>query len=560
VAQGNRRRRTRTSPRRLIERRIGLLFCVFLLLLGLATMRAGYLLAFKGGELRQRAASQQVENNLVPAKRGTITDRNGKTLAVSEDAATVYATPYLIRDPVRVAARIAPLLGKPDEELVKVLADRSSGFAYLARKLDIRKARRIKKLKIEGVGLLDDERRYYPEGSLAAQLLGTVGIDNNGLAGIEHELDDKLRGKDGEQRVVKDALGDAVSLKQVQGERSGNNLQLTIDSALQDRAEAVLSEVGSTFQPKGATAIVMNPRSGDILAMANWPTVNANHVEEEPPWARANRAIGFTYEPGSTFKSITVAGALQDDIVSPNTTFTVGPQIQVADRVIKEAHGTGGVFSVSRILAQSSNVGAVRIGLEVGPKRFDDWVRRFGFARKTGVPLPGESQGIVPGVKDYSGSSMGNLPIGQGLAVTPIQMAAAYSAIANGGILLKPRLVLDGSAVSPGRRVISARTAHQLQGMLEGVLGPTGTAPEAAVAGYDIAGKTGTAEKAENGGYSQDHFVASFIGFAPARDARILVAVMVDEPKGVHTGGEVAAPAFERIASFALPYLGIAPK
>jgi cell division protein FtsI (penicillin-binding protein 3) len=238
----------------------------------------------------------------------------------------------------------------------------------------------------------------------------------------------------------------------------------------------------------------------------------------------------------------------------------VGPQLQVADRVIKEAHGTGGVFSVSRILAQSSNVGAVRIGLEEGPKRFDEWVRRFGFARKTNVPLPGESQGIVPGVNDYSGSSMGNLPIGQGLAVTPIQMAAAYSAIANGGILPKPRLVLDGSAVAPGRRVISERTAHQLQGMLEGVLGPTGTAPEAAVAGYDIAGKTGTAEKAENGGYSQDHFVASFIGFAPARGARILVAVMVDEPKGVHTGGEVAAPAFERIASFALPYLGIAPK
>ncbi len=559
MAHGSRRRRTRTAPRRLIERRIGLLFCVFLFLLGLATMRAGYLLAFKGGELRQRAASQQVENNHVPAKRGTISDRNGKTLAVSEDAATVYATPYLIKDPVRAAQRIAPLVGKSDEELVKVLADRSSGFAYLARKLDIRKARRIKKLKIDGVGLLDDERRYYPEGSLAAQLLGTVGIDNEGLSGIEHQLDDDLRGKDGEQRVVKDALGDAVSLKQVEGERSGGDVRLTIDSALQDRSEAVLAEVGSTFQPKGATAMVMNPRNGDILAMANWPTVNANRVEQAPPWARANRAIGFTYEPGSTFKSITVAGALQDDIVSPNTTFTVGPQIQVADRVIKEAHGTGGVFSVSRILAQSSNVGAVRIGLEEGPKRFDDWVRRFGFARKTAVPLPGESQGIVPGVKDYSGSSMGNLPIGQGLAVTPIQMAAAYSAIANGGTLLKPRLLLDDT-LPPGRRVISERTAHQLQGMLEGVLGPTGTAPEAAVAGYDIAGKTGTAEKAENGGYSEDRFVASFIGFAPARDARILVAVMVDEPKGVHTGGEVAAPAFERIASFALPYLGIAPK
>jgi cell division protein FtsI (penicillin-binding protein 3) len=304
---------------------------------------------------------------------------------------------------------------------------------------------------------------------------------------------------------------------------------------------------------------VMNPNNGDILAMANWPQVNGNHVEEAPPWARANRAVGFTYEPGSTFKAITVAGALQGGLVTPNTTFEVGPQIQVADRVIKEAHGTGGLFSVSQILAQSSNVGAVKVGLKLGAKNFDYWVRRFGFAHSTDIPLPGESPGIVPQVKDYSGSSMGNLPIGQGLAVTPLQMADAYSAIANGGVLLKPRLLMN-SEPPVARRVISRRTAHRLESMLEGVLGPTGTAPEAAVAGYDIAGKTGTAEKAVAGGYSQSKFVASFIGFAPARNARLLVAVMVDEPKGGHSGGQVAAPAFEQIASFALPYLGIAPK
>ena len=553
------RRRGKVSAR-LVERRIGLHFAVFLVLLGGATLRAGYLLAFKGSELRQRAATQQVQNTVVPAKRGTISDRHGKELAVSEDAATVYATPFLIKDPASAAKQIAPLLGKPEEALFSILADRRSGFAYLGRKLDIRRADRIKKLKIAGIGLLDDERRYYPEGKLASQLLGTVGIDNKGLSGLELDLDGELHGSDGEQRVVKDALGDPVSLKRTHGERSGTDVRLTIDSALQDRAETVLAEVGQTYQPKGATALVMNPRNGDILAMANWPQVNANRVEQAPPWARANRAIGFTYEPGSTFKSITVAGALQDGLVKPQTTFTIGPQIQVADRVIKEAHGTGGIFSVSRILAQSSNVGAVKIGLMLGAKHFDSWVRRFGFGESTNVPLPGESQGIVPQVKDYSGSSMGNLPIGQGLAVTPIQMAAAYSAIANGGVLVKPRLVMSGNDSAIGKRVISYRTARRLESMLEGVLGPTGTAPEAAVAGYDIAGKTGTAEKAVAGGYSQSKFVASFIGFAPARDARLLVAVMVDEPKGSHTGGEVAAPAFERIASFALPYLGIAPK
>jgi cell division protein FtsI (penicillin-binding protein 3) len=560
VAGARPRRRTRKAPARLVERRIGLLFAVFLALLGAATLRAGYLFAFKGAELRQRATTQQVQDTTVPAKRGAISDRHGKELAVSEDAATVYATPYLIKDPTAASKRIAPLLGKSEQDLFSILADRRRGFAYLARKLDIRRAHRIKKLKIEGIGLLDDERRYYPEGSLASQVLGTVGIDNQGLSGLELDLDGELRGSDGEQRVVKDALGDPVSLNRTRGERSGRDVRLTIDSALQDRTEAVLGEVGRAYQPKGATAIVMNPRNGDLLAMANWPEVNANRVEQAPPWARANRAIGFTYEPGSTFKSITVAGALQEGLVKPETTFTIGPQIQVADRVIKEAHGTGGVFTVSRILAQSSNVGAVKVGLMLGAKRFDRWVRRFGFGELTNVPLPGESEGIVPQVKDYSGSSIGNLPIGQGLAVTPIQMAAAYSAIANGGVLVKPRLVMNGADSPVGRRVISYRTARRLESMLEGVLGPTGTAPEAAVAGYDIAGKTGTAEKAVAGGYSQSRFVASFIGFAPARDARLLVAVMVDEPKGSHTGGEVAAPAFERIATFALPYLGIAPK
>ncbi len=554
-----RRRRTRKVSARLVEQRIGLLFAVFLALLAAATLRTGYLLAFKGSELKQLAATQQVENNTVFAKRGTITDRHGKSLAVSAEAATIYATPYLVKNPVRAAARLAPLLGKPENQLLEILADRGRGFAYLARKLDMRKAARIKKLGIEGIGTLDDARRYYPEGTLASQLLGTVGIDNTGLSGLELALDRRLRGSDGKQRVVKDALGDAVSLDQLEAERAGHDLRLTIDSALQGQVESVLAGIGQAYSPKGATAIVMDPRNGDILAMSNWPSVNANNVEGAPPWARANRAVGFTYEPGSTFKSFTVAGALQEGLVRPGSTYPIGPQIQVADRVIKEAHGTGGLFTVSQILAQSSNVGAVKIGLELGATHFDHWVRAFGFARTTGVPVPGESPGIVPEVKDYSGSSMGNLPIGQGLAVTPLQMAAAYSAIANGGTLLKPRLVLAGAPM-PVRRVISTRTATRLQRMLEGVLGPTGTAPEAAVAGYDIAGKTGTAEKAVAGGYSQDNFVASFIGFAPARNARLLVSVMVDEPKGGHTGGEVAAPAFEKIASFALPYLGIAPK
>jgi cell division protein FtsI/penicillin-binding protein 2 len=338
----------------------------------------------------------------------------------------------------------------------------------------------------------------------------------------------------------------------------GEDLRLTIDAAIQERTEAVLSEVGQLYQPRGATAVVMDPRNGEVLAMANWPRVDANKISDAPEYARVNRAVGFTYEPGSTFKAFTVAGALEERLVTPNTQFTIGPTIQVADREIGEAHdGGGGTLTVSDILAQSSNVGTVTIGLKLGTTRFDEWVHRFGFSKPTGIDLPGEEGGIVPSADEYSGSSIGNLPIGQGLSVTPIQMAYGYSAIANGGVAHTPHVLADDTG--DAHRILSADNAHKVARMLEGVLQAGGTASEAAIPGYTLAGKTGTAQKAENGGYSETDFVASFIGFAPSRNPRLLVSVMVDEPRGSIYGGEVAAPAFEKIASFALPYLKIPP-
>ncbi|HLM49680.1 MAG TPA: penicillin-binding protein 2, partial [Solirubrobacteraceae bacterium] len=282
---------------------------------------------------------------------------------------------------------------------------------------------------------------------------------------------------------------------------------------------------------------------------------------------RQNRAVGASYEPGSTFKAFTVAGALQDGRVKEGTTFDLAPQIQVADRTIGESHERGSVtLTTAQILAQSSNVGAITIGMREGARRFDRWVRRFGFGRPTRVDLPGEEAGLVPRVKQYSGSSMGNLPIGQGLAVTPMQMATGYAAIANGGVLRPPRVVrtVRGRPTRRprGTRVLSTRTAGSLRHMLEGVLAPGGTASEATIPGYQLAGKTGTANKPDpaTGGYSDTKYVASFVGFAPARDPRLLVAVMVDEPGGGKIyGAEVAAPAFQEIMSFALPYLRIPP-
>jgi cell division protein FtsI (penicillin-binding protein 3) len=544
---------------RLVERRIGFLFALFLALLLLAAVRATWLGTVESRSLGERALTQQEEEMKVYARRGTITDRHGIELAVSEDATTVFANPFLIDDPAGVAEEIAPLLGMPEDEVMEKLSDKETGFVYLRRKLDATRGQKISDLKIEGIGTVVEPRRTYPQGSLASQVLGSVGTDNYGLSGLEEVQEDKLHGTDGLRKVVKDATGKPISIVDVQRSEPGDDLRLTIDAAIQERTEAVLSEVGQLYQPRGATAVVMDPRNGEVLAMANWPRVDANKIGEAPEYARVNRAVGFTYEPGSTFKAFTIAGALEERLVTPSTQFTIGPTIQVADREIGEAHdGGGGTLTVADILAQSSNVGTVTIGLKLGTTRFDEWVHRFGFSKLTGIDLPGEEAGIVPSADEYSGSSIGNLPIGQGLSVTPIQMAYGYSAIANGGVAHTPHVIADDEG--DAHRIMSAANAHKVAHMLEGVLQAGGTASEAAIPGYTLAGKTGTAQKAENGGYSETDYVASFIGFAPSRNPRLLVSVMVDEPRGEIYGGVVAAPAFEKIASFALPYLKIPPQ
>jgi cell division protein FtsI (penicillin-binding protein 3) len=549
----------------LIDRRVGLLFAIFVLLFSITMARAVWLQTIQGGTLKADAQSQQSDTVVVPGHRGRVLDRHGKELAVSEDASTVFATPYQVSDPAKAAARLAPVLHVPADQLLRAFADRHSGFAYLKRKVDLVTAERVKGLHIAGIGLLPDSRRIYPQGELASQVIGAVGIDNQGLSGLEASEERVLHGSNGERTVVKDALGQPIKLDTVRAPTTGSDIALTIDAPLQAQTEQVLAQLGAKYSPKGATAIVMDPRTSDVLAMANWPSVDPNHIGAANPDELENRATGFTYEPGSTFKAFTVAGALEQHLVTPDTAFGLAPTIQVADRTISDAEPRGPVtLTVAQILAQSSNVGAITIGLKLGSAAFDKWIHRFGFGTPTGIQYPGEERGIVPTLSAYSGSTMGNLPIGQGLSVTPIQMAAAYSAIADGGILREPQLVsrIGDQPVSPapGHRVIAARTSAQLRKMLEGVLAPGGTASEVSVPGYTLAGKTGTAQKAVNGGYSDSAFVASFVGFAPAQDPRLLVAVIVDEPQGDIYGGSVAAPAFGEIAKFALPYLGIPPR
>jgi len=551
----------------IVQRRIGGIFALFFALLVVAGARTLYLAALKGGSLRKAAATQQLTYEPVPALRGSITDRNGIDLAVSEPAQDVAADPYLVKEPLATAQKLAPLLGKPQGQVLRELSQRS-GFVYLARALPATQAKQVLALKIPGVTGTPVTRRVYPRGALAAQVLGAVGTDGNGLSGLEYSSNALLHGHTGQRRVVSDAIGQPVSISEPHPEEAGTPMSLTIDANVQQRTEDVLGAVGRVFSPKDATAIVMDPRSGAILAMANWPQVDPNHPGASSPEAMQNRAVSFDYEPGSTFKAVTVAGALQQGLVTPASSFFVPDKIQVADRTIHDdtEHGDE-TLTTAQILAQSSNVGAIKIGALEGKSNFASWVQRFGFGRRSGVELPGEEIGQVLPAAKYSGSSMGNLPIGQGQLVTPLQMAAAYSAIANGGILRQPHVIQSVDSqprlTPPGRRVISPQTAASLRQMLEGVLAPGGTASEVSIPGYRLAGKTGTASKVDpaTGEYSKTAYVASFMGFAPASNPKLLCAVIVDEPQaGSIFGGTVAAPAFGEIMSFALPYLHIAPE
>jgi cell division protein FtsI/penicillin-binding protein 2 len=549
---------------RLIERRIGLLFAGFLLCFLVIVGRAFWLQGVQGAQLASEASYQQTEDVTVPGLRGSLLDRSGTELATSEDAATIFATPYQVKNPGLAAKKLAHILElKKDDVLESLTAD--SGFSYVAHKVSLEQAGRIERLKLEGIGELPDSRRTYPQGEMAGQVVGAVGSENQGLTGLEAGEEDVLRGSDGERRIVKDALGDPIRLETVKEASDGEDVQLTIDPLIQQKTEQVLAEVGETFVPKGATAIVMDPRSSQVLAMANWPPVDPNDLGAASNEDLVNKATGFTYEPGSTFKAFTVSAALQEKLVTPTSSFVLAPSIQVADRTIEDAEPRPTeTMSVAEILAHSSNVGAVTIGLEVGADKFSKWIDRFGFGRPTGVQFPAEEQGIVPELDEYSGSTMGNLPIGQGLAVTPMQMMAGYAAIADGGILRQPQLIKrigEEEVQEPkGHRVIDAGVAAQVREMLEGVLAAGGTASEVSVPGYTLAGKTGTAQVAENGTYSETKYVASFIGFAPAQDPKFLAAVIVDQPQGDIYGGSVAAPAFGQIAAYSLPYLGVAPE
>ncbi len=546
------------------NRRIVVLAVFFALLLGTTLARAFWLQGIKGAQYAAMALRQHRETVVVPAGRGTIFDRSGDPLAIGEQAITVYANPRQVVNPREVTLAVSRLLHLDPEQVYPLLADRSKGFVYVERKAEPAKAAALEKRHIPGLGFYPEERRTYPQGRVAAQVLGFAGTDNTGLEGLEKSLDPTLAGKPGSETIVKDPAGRALSVASTRPETPGSNVRLTIDSQIQATAEDVLTRTVRQWGAKAATAIVMDPYTGAVLAMAVAPGFNANHFATTRDDRHRNRAVTDTYEPGSTFKLVTISAALQEGLVTPRTSFELAPTIQVADRVIHEAEARGTErMTVAQIVARSSNIGTVTIAERLGAGRLASWINRYGFGQQTGIDFPGESPAFALPLDQWSGSTIGTVPIGQGISVTPLQMARAYSAIANGGRLVTPHLVdrVGGRTVEhgPGRRVVSGKVSKEMLSMLRGVvLEGTGTA--AAIPGYTVAGKTGTAAKVDpNGHYSTTNYVASFVGMVPATKPRLVIMAMVDEPRGAIWGGVVAAPAFQQIARFCLQHLEVPP-
>ena len=546
------------------NRRIVLLAAAFLTLLAAAFVRAVWIQVVRSPEYTAMALRQHRETVAVPAGRGMIVDRNGEPLAIGKLATTVYANPRQVNRPRDLTLVAAKQFHLDPAALYPSLVDRSRGFVYIARKADPHKADNLKALDFAGVGFYPEELRYYPQGPVASQVLGYAGLDNRGLEGLERSLDGTLSGRPGSQTIVKDPFGRALDVVETRREVPGKNVRLTIDRDIQSNAEDVLQETVRRWGARAATAVVMDPHTGAILAMASAPTFNDNRFATTRADRRRNRAVTDTYEPGSTFKLVTIAAALEDKVVTPRTSFRLAPTIQVADRVIHEAHIRGTErLNVQQILEQSSNIGTITIAERLGAGRLASWVQRFGYGARTGIDFPGESAGFALPLDQWSGSTIGTVPIGHGIAVTPIQMARAYSVIANGGVLVKPHLIdrIDGTTVPTTRvrRVVSHRVSEQMLSMLRGVV-LEGTGTEAAIPGYTVAGKTGTAAKIDpDGRYSTSRYVASFVGLVPATMPKLVIMVMVDEPHGDIYGGVVAAPAFRDIARHDLQYLEIPP-
>lgn len=546
-------------------------FC-FIIFFAILAGRAYFLQIFQAKHLAKRIQQQHESTVSLTPRRGAIVDRNGKELAVSIEVESLFARPHLIQNPDGAARALAPLLDMPFDLIRKKLTS-SKHFVWIKRQLAGQTAEKIKALRIDGLRFVREAKRHYPNGTLAGQVLGFVGVDNKGLEGLEFRYNAELQGVSRTLIVNRDALGRLLFLEGIDRpeDQQGHNLMLTIDKNIQYIAEKELAESVSRTGAKGGIAIVMDPWTGEILALAVVPLFDPNRFSEYTPSEWRNRALTDVFEPGSTFKPFLVVSALQENLIKPHDIFFCeNGAYPVADKIIHDAHPHGWL-NVTAILKYSSNIGASKIGEHLGMNLFYQYIRKFGFGRETGISIPGEAPGFVPMPYRISEHTQSTLSFGQGISVTPLQLATAYCALANGGVLMEPHIMKKITDSKDGvvcrskpaclQRIVSDRSAQAITRMLRHVVTEDGTGVKAAIDGYSVAGKTGTSQKTQcsQRGYAKKKMIASFAGYAPASRPRICTVVLIDEPKDVYYGGAVAAPVFRRIVRFALNYLHVAP-
>lgn len=530
--------------------------------------RLADLMLFNHKFLSEKANEQHIIERGITAGRGGILDRKGRPLAVNVDVASIFGRPGEMDSPRDAARLISTMVGADGASLAGRL-NAGKKFVWIKRKIDLETAGRLKDMKIKGVYFAPDVKRYYPRGHLGAHVIGFVGVDNQPLEGVELSYEQSVAAKTDIVPLIKDGGGRILSKGIDMQGTAGNDLILTIDEGLQYIAEKELDRAMQSWRAKSAAVIMMDPYNGDILAMANRPTYDLNEPSTSTLIDRRNRAITDTYEPGSTFKLITAAAALEESAVTPNTIFDVnGGRIKIGKRTIEDVHGHD-ALSFREIIKVSSNVGMVKVGQRLGKERFYKYVESFGFGQKTGIDLPGEASGKTINPKYWSETSQAALSIGYEIAATPLQILRAYCAIANGGYLVTPHMVNeikspDGAIVykfapAEQKRVISKATAETLRDILVTVTESGGTAESAGIDGDRVAGKTGTARlmDAAKGGYSTGKYASSFVGFVPAFNPRVALIVVIFEPEGRYFGGEVAAPVFKNISEHTLAYLQV---
>ena len=558
--------------RRILERRVAIVSTLLALWVAGIEARLVYLQIFDRADLVARAERQQERTQPAPAKRGDIVDRRGRVLATSVDADTIYAVPTEIDSAADAATKICDALGDCDAKDRRAIAERlgqKRAFAYVRRQVAPDQAERVAALNLDGVGFMKESKRFYPNKELASHLLGWVGIDNKGLSGLEYTYDPQIRGKAGTIMVHTDARRHAFSRFE-RPPTTGSSIELTIDEYLQHIAERELRAGVIENRAAGGSAIIMNPRTGEILAMANEPTFNPNAYRDSQETERRNRAIQDLYEPGSTFKVVTASAALEEKVMPLDTMIDTSPgRLYVAGRsrlIIDDAGRNNGLLSFTKVIVKSSNIGAVKIGLRVGAERLSRFVGQYGFGKRVSPDFPSENAGIVWSHDKLNESALASISMGYQVAITPLQMVAAVSSVANGGQYIEPRVLRAvyrhgvRYQVTPRvvRQTVSPDTAAALTSIMEEVV-TDGTAKRAAISGYTVAGKTGTAQKLIQGQYSHSDHYASFVGFVPSTNPVFAIVVVIDAAKGPNGdhGGTVAAPIFKKIAEPALRYLGV---